>query len=62
MVNISKTDIKKAKRVKFSCVTREGRQTATRNVISCDDTYVYVRFNGWNPFYLKYKEIIEIIT
>lgn len=60
---ITNEQIKNAKRVKFRVCTRDGWQTATRDIIgfSENEEFVYVKFNGWNPFFLRFNEVIEII-
>ena len=50
--------------IKFKTVHyRVGVRTAIRKVVSLwpDSDFIGVRMFGWNPFWLKSKEVIEII-
>jgi hypothetical protein len=47
--------------IKFSTITRSGKETVKRKIVSIDSFGLGVRYNGWNPYYLNNPMLDKII-
>lgn len=46
--------------IKFSTITRAGKETVTRKITYVGSMGIGVRYNGWNPYYLTDPRLDKI--